>query len=166
MGIEKFQELVLKFKNKVTIPSVQKTEREDSLVISKLNLDVPLLVAEDFEQATQKLKEGVVLYLPESFFPIEQGQIVILGHSAPNFWNGNKYDSVFSRISDLVRGDSVFVNFNQTQYRFVVKEKYFLERGDNLPDTEDKKGLLFLISCWPPGKDERRVVVLAELQNF
>lgn len=164
--IEKIQELILRFKKQEMTKSVQKTEKEDSLLIPKLNLDVPLLLANDSQEAGQKLKEGVVLYLPESSFPVEQGKIVILGHSAPAFWVGNKYDNVFSKISDLIRGDKIFVYFNEYEYRFVVQEKYFLEKGDKLPEISGEKGVLFLISCWPPGKDERRIVILATLPNL
>ena len=159
---EKIEKIFSIFGKKIKSPHFEKTEKEDSLEIPSLDLILPLSLAKNEPEAQEKLKEGVVLFLPESSFPVEKGKAVILGHSAPNFWPAKKYDTAFSKISQLKKGDLIILNFNQISYFFSVKEKFYLEKGQPLPQ-ETKNGTLFLISCWPPGQDLKRIVVMATL---
>jgi|GEM_PF-6556159 len=160
---EKIEETLFIFKKKEKFSSFEKTEKEDSLEIPSFDLILPLSIGKDEKETQEKLKEGVVLFLPESHFPVLEGKVVILGHSAPDFWPAKKYESAFSKISQLKKGDKIILNFNQTSYFFFVKEKFYLERGEKLPQKEEK-GILFLISCWPPGQDLKRIAVLATLE--
>jgi len=160
---EKIEEIFSVFKKKEKFSSFEKTEKEDSLEITSFDLVLPLSIAKDEKEAQEKLKEGVVLFLPESRFPIQEGKVVILGHSAPDFWPAKKYESAFSKISQLKKRDKIILNFNQTSYFFSVKEKFYLDKGQEIPQKEEK-GILFLISCWPPGQDVKRIAVLATLE--
>ncbi|MGB9598468.1 MAG: sortase, partial [Minisyncoccales bacterium] len=144
--------------------SFRRVEKEDSLEISKFDLFLPLSFAHDEQEAQRKLSEGGVIYLPESTFPVEKGRLVILGHSAPDFWISRNYESAFSKISQLKKGDDIILNFNQVEYLFSVQEKYFLEKGEKLPEKNKEKGEIVLISCWPPGQDQRRIALLATLE--
>jgi len=160
---EKVEEIFLIFKKKEKSNSWKKTEKEDSLEIPSFDLILPLSIAKDEKEAQEKLREGVVLFLPESYFPVEKGKVVILGHSAPDLWPAKNYESAFSKISQLKKGDEIVLNFNQISYFFSVKEKFYLERGEEIPQ-KDEKGILFLISCWPPGQDLKRIAVFATLE--
>jgi LPXTG-site transpeptidase (sortase) family protein len=140
---------------------------EDRLEIPKIGVSAPLVMVHSANEddLEEDLDKGVVLY-PDSVFPGQSGQTVILGHSAPEGWPRINYDWVFSRLGELNEGDDIFVYFNQQDYRYHVVNKFFLERGEEIPEkglTNSEKNALMLITCWPPGKDLRRLVVEAAL---
>ncbi len=111
------------------------------------------------------LDAGVVYY-PGSVYPGQQGQIVILGHSAPVGWPKIKHDWVFTDLDKLMPGDTILIDLNNKQYVYTVKQKIIIKKGQEIPaeDLTGQNNMLVLISCWPPGKDYQRIAVTAELQ--
>jgi len=146
------------------LKSSESSDKENSVEIPKLGILAPLVVP---ESATQKdfskfLDQGVV-YFPGSVLPGEAGQTIILGHSAPAGWPKIKYDWIFTRISELTEGDEIFVYFNHRKYTYYVTGTFFLDRGETVPQLlTNSENMLVLISCWPPGKDLRRIAVVAK----
>ncbi len=141
-------------------------EKEGTLEISKIEISVPLIFTEtgDQKEIEESLDFGVVHFF-DSSLPGQAGQTIILGHSAPPGWPRVKYDWVFTRINELTEGDEIIVYFNNERFDYLVKDKFFLERGEEVPQySENSKNVLILISCWPPGKDLRRIAVEAELK--
>jgi LPXTG-site transpeptidase (sortase) family protein len=142
------------------------TEKENSIEIPKIEIKAPLIFPEtsDNELIYGSLDKGVV-HFPESALPGESGRTELLGHSAPENWPKIKYDWVFSNIVELENGDQVLVYYDNKKYVYEVKETVFLERGEeitNYPLT-NSENMLVLISCWPPGKDLKRIAVVSEL---
>jgi len=152
--------------NKETKPalkSFEPSDKENSIEIPKLGISAPLVVQENATKADflKLLNQGVV-YFPSSVLPGEPGQTIILGHSAPTGWPKIRYDWVFSKISELTQGDEIFVYFNHKKYIYHVTGQVFLERGEELSHPlTNSENMLILISCWPPGKDLRRIAVEA-----
>jgi len=140
------------------------TDKDNSIVIPKLNLDVPLVVSDDatLDNLERALNAGVV-HFPNSALPGEIGQIVILGHSAPIGWPKIKHDWVFSHLNELENGDEIVLNYNNRSFTYKVQNKIFLEKNQELPtsDLKDKQSVLYLITCWPPGENIRRLAVIA-----
>lgn len=139
-------------------------EKEDSIEIEKIKISAPLILVKKKEDVQNSLDRGVVLW-PDSVFPGQKGQTIILGHSAPPNWPKIKYDWVFSNLNLLEKGDEIVIFFQKRKYTFTVEEKIFLNRGQELPKTDPEKSILFLISCWPPGKDLRRIAIEATLKS-
>jgi sortase A len=138
-------------------------KKNNSLEIPKINVSAPLLFAGGQEKNISKLLEKGVVHYQNSALPGETGQTIILGHSAPLGWPKIKYDWIFSRLADLTKGDKIFVYYNHRKYLYRVQNKIFLNRGEELPQFLTKSGnVLILISCWPPGKDFKRIAVIAE----
>jgi sortase A len=135
-------------------------EKEDSIKIPKIKISAPLIVVGKEDEVKKALDRGVVLW-PSSALPGEKGQVIILGHSAPPNWPKIKYDWVFSNLNSLEKGDEILIYFKKKKYVYRVEEKIFLNRGQELPKTDPEKSVLFLISCWPPGKDFRRIAIEA-----
>jgi LPXTG-site transpeptidase (sortase) family protein len=135
-------------------------EKEDSVEIPKIKISAPLIVVGKEDEVKKALDRGVVLW-PSSVFPGELGQTIILGHSAPPDWPKIKYDWVFSNLNLLESGDEIFIYFKNKKYVYRVENKIFLNRGQELPETDPKKSTLFLISCWPPGKNLKRIAIEA-----
>ncbi len=140
-------------------------DKENIVNIPKIGVEAPLIFPENnTEQGFQRaLKKGVMHY-PQSALPGKEGATVILGHSAPANWPKINYDRIFNDLYKLEQGDAIYIFFNKRQYIFLVREKTFIQKGKEIPQdfTNFKSGLI-LLSCWPPGKDEQRIVVSAEL---
>ncbi len=131
--------------------------------IPKLGLKAPIAFAQnnDLETLRQALQEGV-LYYPSSVLPNEQGDIIILGHSAPLLWPEVNYDKVFNGLNTLEKGDKIKLFFNGWSYLYQVEEKFFVEGGEEImPTNQTKDSFLFLISCWPLGSREKRIIIKA-----
>ena len=144
------------------------TDKLNELEIPKLGISAPMVfsTSTDVNKLTKDLDSGLVYY-PGSVKPGEKGNIIVLGHSAPVGWPKIKYDWVFSDLNNLVSGDTVLISLNNKQYKYIVRKKVIIEKGEELPDdnSNTEKSFLTLISCWPPGKDYQRIAVLAELEN-
>ncbi|MDP1614227.1 MAG: sortase, partial [Methylococcales bacterium] len=70
------------------------------------------------------------------------------------------------RLNELVEGDEIYVFFDNRKYEYLVIRKVFLEKGEEVSkDLTNNKNMLVLISCWPPGKDIRRIAVEAAIKN-
>ena len=138
-------------------------EKENGLEIPKIGISAPLIFVEPGGQVEKSLDSGTV-HFPDSVLPGEAGQTVILGHSAPAGWPEIKYDWVFSRLTELEKGDEIIVYFNRKKFSYFVEQKIFLEKGEEIPENlTNSENSLVLISCWPPGKDIRRIAVIANL---
>jgi len=142
------------------------SEKENSVEIPEIEVSAPLNFVEDIEKVHATLDIGPVHY-PDSVLPGEKGQTIVLGHSAPPNWPDIKYDNVFSNINDLVEGDEVFIYFDHKEYVYSVDIKVFLEIGQDIPegDLTNSENMLVLVSCWPPGKNIKRIAVTAYLKT-
>ena len=146
------------------LKSFEVSDRENSLEIPKIEISAPLVFAgsENGKDISANLDKGAVHY-PDSVLPGEAGQTIILGHSAPAGWPKIKYQWVFTRLNELSEGDEIFVYFNHRKYAYYVRGKFYLDRGEELPeDLTNSENALVLISCWPPGKDLKRIAVVAK----
>jgi len=144
------------------------SKKENILEISKIDISVPLIFLDnaDSYEIEKALDSGTVHFF-DSALPGEQGQTIVLGHSAPLGWPKIRHDWVFTEISSLERGDKISVYFENKELNYFVINKYFLERGEDVPDPLPESGSsLILISCWPPGKDIRRIAVEAVKEEF
>ena len=143
-------------------------EKGDSIEIPKIEVAAPLVFIDSVEskEIEKGLDLGVVHFL-ESVLPGQTGQTIILGHSAPPNWPNIKYYWVFVRLDELVEGDKIYVFFNKRKYEYTVTGKFFLERGEEIPQDSltNNSNVLLLISCWPPETGTRRIAVEAELKN-
>jgi LPXTG-site transpeptidase (sortase) family protein len=139
-------------------------EKEDSLEIPKIEIEAPLIFAQSSEikEITRDLKNGVVVY-PGSDSPGQTGRLTIIGHSAPLGWPKIRYDWVFSKLGELEASDEILINFEKKQYRYQITKKIFLEKGQPVPEqaSQDSGQIIYLITCWPPGRDLRRLAIEA-----
>jgi sortase A len=142
----------------------QYQEKAGSIEIPKIAITAPLVFVESSDaKEFEKALDFGVLHFPDSVFPGQAGQTILLGHSAPPGWPKIKYDWVFTDLNDLVKGDEIYVFFNNKKYEYTVTRKAFLEKGEEVSQQglTNNENMLVLISCWPPGKDIRRIAVEA-----
>ena len=140
------------------------SDKENSIEISKIEVAVPLVFpANASKDDLYKLLDKGAVHFPSSALPGEIGQTIILGHSSASRWTKIKYYWIFSRLNELSQGDEVFIYYNNRKFSYKVTKTIFVDRGAELPkDLTNSENTLILISCWPPGKDLKRIVVVAE----
>ncbi len=158
----KFKQVVEKTPEKV----IETVEKQDSIVVPKISIEAPIVFAEvgETQNLEKYLKNGVLLY-PDSVLPGQAGRTVLLGHSAPAGWPDIDYDRIFTELNELNNNDKIYVYFNKREYIYTIKNKYFLDKGEELPENlTNSQNVLILLSCWPPGKDLYRIAVEAEIQ--
>jgi|GEM_PF-819956 LPXTG-site transpeptidase (sortase) family protein len=146
--------------NASTSPDVVAKPRKDTITIPKLGVVAPIVTAKTTDSAVIHglLDSGVVLY-PGSMPFGQAGQTVLLGHSAPTGWPKIKYDWVFSKVNLLEEGDMVVISYdNETRYYQMVKTRVVTPQ-EGVPEPTVEGNSLALVSCWPPGKDLKRIIV-------
>ena len=94
--------------------------------------------------------------------PDQSGNVFLFAHSAENFYKQRKYDIYFYLLSELKKGDEILLSYNGVVYKYIVSEVI------NVPKTELKylsrysdKDTLTLMTCFPPGTDWRRTIVIS-----
>jgi LPXTG-site transpeptidase (sortase) family protein len=111
-----------------------------------------------------------LIQFPGTANPGEVGSPVIFGHSVlrqfynPNVKNPNRYNSIFSTIMTLKKGDEITIIDDGITYTYQVMEKTEVKPEDTyiLAQRRDSK-LLKLVTCVPEGTYLRRGVVTAQL---
>lgn len=143
------------------------TAKQNSIEIAQIDIAAPIVIGRntDVSVLEEDLNKGVVYY-PGSASPGKPGQSVLLGHSAPVGWPKIRYDWVFTKINDLENGDEIIIHFNNRQYTYKVISKEIIDKGEELDATSlhGSDNILTLVTCWPPGKNYKRVAVYAKLQ--
>jgi LPXTG-site transpeptidase (sortase) family protein len=141
----------------------EKLSKEIKISIPSIGVEAPIT----FVQSTaprdflEPLKNGVVHY--PSAAPGEQGTAIILGHSAPLDILKKGFNGVFSELKDLREGDEIFVQYDGKIHTYKVEGQEFLQRGQDIPQKSlaAAESKLVLLSCWPPGIDNKRIMVKA-----
>jgi len=140
-------------------------DKENILLLPKFNIKAPIIVVKEPKLwlIYLKLRKGVVLY-PGSAIP-GQGYSIIIGHSSQYPWKPGKYKRVFSLLSELEKGDKIYVFWKKKPLVFEVeKKKIFLPWPKGTETTEtvfppSSQPTLILQSCWPVGVAAKRIAV-------
>lgn len=145
--------------------------KEGILEITKIDISVPINFFDNPDESTNVLHDALdtgTVHFPQSVLPGQIGQTIILGHSAPPLWPKIKYDWVFNDLSKLESGDEITIKFNGQQHVYGVTQHFIIGRGEEAPrnDLADSRNVLLLISCWPPGKNVKRIVVEAVIKEI
>jgi|SRR3990172_13199384 len=91
------------------------------------------------------------------------GNIVLNGHH-------NEYGYVFAKLVDLKKGDQIIVSSGSSEFMYevnkvlVIREEGLsnaarIQNASWISPTPDER--LTLVSCWPPGDNTHRVIVVA-----
>lgn len=143
-------------------------EKENSVEIPSLGITAPLAFVETKEKATlyTALREGAI-HFPDTPLPGQKGQIIILGHSASTEVGTAPYADIFTELNLLSEGDEIFVFYKHKKYVYKVSRNLIIEKTAEVPKLEKAEEELVLMTCWPPGKDQKRRIVQTErILNF
>jgi LPXTG-site transpeptidase (sortase) family protein len=143
----------------------------DRLVISKINLDAPIIPV-----SYKDIKVGDQVYYqwlaPEKYAAGWQDTSALLGLSGNTVLNGhhNAYGKVFQDLVSLNIGDDISIYAGAIEFRYQVVAKMLLperfaplsQRLDNARWIEPSKDeRITLITCWPATSNTHRVVIVA-----
>ena len=143
---------------------------EDTLIIPKINVDVPIRfgLANDSGTIMSAMNNGVAHWsIPgASAVPGQIGNTVITGHSAGDIYSSNPYKFIFSGLERLESGDTIYIDYQGTRYTYAVYEKRVVAPNDvaSLQYSGDE-AILTLVTCTPLGTSEKRLLIFARQIN-
>ncbi len=153
-------------KNENTSPiSKDSLTNEDNfiLTINELSIRVPVIPeveSDDKDRYNEALQHGVVHMVGTALPGTNEGNIFIYGHSSAK--DNPKYGKIFSDLDRLKFGDLVKLEYNGGEYEYIVEKKKFIEKYDLSVLEQSQQEQLTLMTCWPVGTDDRRLVVIAK----
>lgn len=139
------------------------------LIIEKIYLNT--IVYKDIGTANKSdywniLNEGAA-HAKGTVYPGQIGNSYIFAHSTIDPLNISKYNAVFTLINKLEIGDRIVTFFEGSRYDYFVSDKYIVDPKDITPITATyEEPVLTLQTCYPPGTDINRLIVIAKMQNL
>ncbi len=146
------------------ISAPQKYNNADSVVISKIGLEAPIITsqANTDKELNQDLNKGVIIY-PGSDMPGVIGTLFLTGHSSVYPWNKTPYGKVFAKLNNLEKGDRVVVYYNQQKFEYQIDNKQIKAPGDVMLVHATDKAKITLMTCWPIGNNTKRLILEGSL---
>jgi sortase A len=101
----------------------------------------------------------VPFYFKGSFFPGENGQIVLSGHR----------DTVFRRLGELKVGDLLNMQMSNGTFQYEITNMKIVDEDDrSIITLQNEKEELILTTCYPfhyIGNAPQRYIIYAKLKN-
>lgn len=134
------------------------------LTISKIGLDVPIVMNIGINDVIPNLANGVV-QLANSATPGQNGNVVIFGHSSDYPWSTGHYKNVFALLDKLSTGDNITVAYGSQQFVYTVTGSKVVKPTDISVVNKTDASTLTLITCYPVGTATNRLVITAALTS-
>lgn len=140
-----------------------------SIIVPKINANSKVIEnVNPYNSAEYQvsLTQGVA-HAKGTSLPGEPGNTFLFAHSSDNFYNANRYNSVFYLLNKMENGETFFIVKDKTLYEYSIVEKSIV-RPDQI---EYLTGSLVgqtatLMTCWPPGTTSQRLVLVGELVSI
>jgi sortase A len=142
---------------------------EPKLIIPKINVDVPVVygIGADDKSQLAAMEHGVAHWPGGDWaksVPGQAGNTVIAGHSSNDLFEAGDYKFIFSQLERLEKGDTIYANYEGKRYTYTVTKKDIIlpvgQWQDIIKPTD--KPMLVLVTCWPLGTAQKRMLVSAE----
>jgi len=143
------------------LPRFESVEN-DIISIPKISVKAPIIWDTPEEEILDKLTSGVAHYKGTSH-PGAGGNIFLVGHSSNYFWVSSDYNTIFSLLDKLERGDRVEITYNNKKYFYDVEDKKVVNPEEVGVLQNTPKETLTLMTCWPVGTSLDRLIVQASL---
>lgn len=134
------------------------------LIIPKLNISAPIIpdVDGNDKDAYFKALESGVAHYKGTAKPGDGGNIFIFGHSSFYWWKKGDYKEIFKPLGDLKKGDEIIVWREGKEYKYKVTETKLVPPTEVSVLNPTKTEQVTLMTCWPPGTTEKRLIVIAK----
>ncbi len=127
-------------------------EQPTRMVIKSISVDAPVVQGDDWEQ----LKKGVGHHLGTAN-PGERGNMVLSAHN-------DVFGEIFRHLDQVELKDEILVYSGSRVFRYVVTQKRVIEPTEVSVMYPTSDPTATLITCYPYLVDNKRIVVIAELQ--
>lgn len=155
--------------NKDNFPVLTSTNKRTTPASYKsFTLSIPSIKLENAEVLVDDNTFDTHLsHLPGSALPGERGNVFISGHSSlPQFFKQDNYKAIFSKLSEVKKGDLIIVDTGAQKFEYIVDGLKIVDPKEtwviNPPDNQGR--YLSLMTCVPPGLQLKRLIVLAKLK--
>lgn len=158
-------------------PSLVLKEQESPLIPGEFFLTIKKLGIErarvytDLDVTTpnsyrEQLKKGLG-HVKGTAYPGQWGSAFIIGHSAlPLFYVPTNYETIFSKLNDLLPGDVFKVEFGNDTFDYQVEDKKIVAANTFPEEVLSGAGKrLVLMTCYPPGFTFKRLLINAKLKE-
>ena len=142
-----------------------------SIEIPKIKVQSPVIAFVDpFNEKEYRvaLEKGVA-HAKGTAIPGEKGTSFLFAHSSDYPWRLSRYNTIFFRLGELNKGDSIIVRKDGKEYRYKVVDKKTVWPNEvsYLVNAQNKdqivKTILILQTCVPIGTAFQRLLIFAEL---
>ncbi len=135
-----------------------------SLGINNINV-TPNVESFDSNVYNLDLKNGLA-HFKGTPLPGDGGNSFIYGHSAvPNFFTShqNLPETIFSKLENVELGSEVDITKDGKVLKYIVRTKKIIDPNDfSVLQSSGDKETVTLMTCWPIGIPEKRLIVVAE----
>lgn len=150
-------------------PTIQPIQAQKGifLTIPKIHAQAPIIENVNPWNETeysQALKKGIA-HAKGTALPGKKGAIFLFAHSSGAPWDIAWYNTIFLRLGQLQKGDSIEINKNGKKYLFKVREKKEVWPNE-ISYLETKKDQLILQTCTPIGTSLKRLLIFADPVNL
>lgn len=155
--------------NLTKIPKViEPIDTEFGIIIPKISANAKIVAnvnpfnANEYQYA---LTKGIA-HAKGTVFPGQAGNVFLFSHSSVNFYEAQRYNSIFYLLEKLQKGDEIDIYYKKEKFIYQVTDKKIVDsqaiqylKGNGFGKT------LTLMTCWPPGTTWKRLLVLGEIKN-
>ena len=153
------------YDNIVASTSISAIEGNYILKIDKINVNAPIVLNVDGKNKSYYLKslEQGIAHMKDTALPGEEGNVFIFGHSS--YYTGD-YREVFARLNEIETGDEITIKSSANEYKYKIYNKEIIS-ADQMDVLKQPKGksIITLMTCWPLGTTEKRLIVVGELET-
>ncbi|MDD5415871.1 MAG: sortase [Candidatus Daviesbacteria bacterium] len=145
---------------------IKPQDSQFGIVIPKIDANAKIIPNVDPYNARQyqvALTKGIAHALGTAF-PGNEGDVFLFSHSSVNFYEAQKYNSIFYLLNKMEKGDEIDLYYNNGKFKYLVTDKKTVaaEQVKYLSGNGSKKTVT-LMTCWPPGTTWERLLVTGEL---
>ncbi len=153
-------------KNQESRITNQESEEAEYLIISKLNIKVPIIYVDS--KSEDKIQKGLlrgVVHVAGTARPGEIGNSYIVGHSSDYPQSSGEFKQIFARLPQLNIGDEIIIISTREELSFKIVSVKIVPADDLSVLNQETSGkrLLTLQTSYPIGTAQKRYVVIAEM---
>ncbi|MCX7881529.1 MAG: sortase [Patescibacteria group bacterium] len=162
-------QITIKKLSKDRIKEIKPVDQEFGIVIPKIQANAKVIANVDpFNEKIyqQALTKGVA-HAKGTALPDVIGNTFIFSHSSVDWYTANRYNSVFYLLNKLEKDDEIYLYYQKQKYHYQVTEKKIVDASEMsyLKGDDNRVKTLTLMTCWPPGTNLKRLIVIARLIN-
>ncbi|MCL5003843.1 MAG: sortase [Patescibacteria group bacterium] len=147
----------LKEKPSVSDKSFYLTIQKLGIVRAQVTAEVP--VDNQRPEYLNALSQSLA-HLKGTPLPGQRGDSVIFGHSSlPFLFNPNNFQTIFTRLDELRRGDLLQIDSGSLRLVFRVENYGIIDNSAIISDFRSVKPRLTLLTCYPPGFKSQKYLV-------